>query len=356
MGSSSRKEGTDVHRPHRRREVCFAALFLLLTALMTVFLSNMLRPVQTSYGSTWSGFQAEPEDSLDVIWLGSSFAYCDVLPAMAYESSGLTGYVMGGSEQTLSISYWYLKEVFRTQSPSAVMIEATSLFFEPYQNYTQVNVSMMPLSLNRLGAIFTAAEPELRTELLFDLSLYHDNWKELDGSDAIRAVRPGLWDERKGFTPMAGSRVTIATEPNVYDRPVSAEDYAANLAWLEKILALCREHGAQAIVAVHPSYTRCTPERYAQIGAEIAAMDPDALFYDWSASFEEIGLDPQVHLYDGGHLNQDGAAVFSAWLGRFLTDEVGLTPRPQTEENVEAWEASAAWWRDYLEQDQDVPG
>lgn len=52
---------------------------------------------QTSYGSTWRAFLAEPEDSLDVIYLGSSFTYCDVNPAEVYDSSGLTGFVMAGS-------------------------------------------------------------------------------------------------------------------------------------------------------------------------------------------------------------------------------------------------------------------
>ena len=80
---------------------------------------------------------------------------------------------MAGSEQTLSITYWYLKEVFKTQSPSAVVLEATSLFFAQYQNYTQLNIDLMPFSPNKLGAIFTAAEPELRTGLLFDLWFYH---------------------------------------------------------------------------------------------------------------------------------------------------------------------------------------
>ena len=33
-------------------------------------------------------------------------------------------------------------------------------------------------------------------------------------------------------------------------------------------------------------------------------------FINWSDHFEEAGLDPAVHLYDGGHLNQAGAKVF----------------------------------------------
>ena len=326
------------------RELAFALAFVLLTCLMINFASDVLRPSQTSYGSTWRAFRAEPEDSLDVIWLGSSYAYCDVNPSLVYNASGLTGFVMGGSEQPLSITYWYLREIFKTQSPSVVMLEGTSLYFKPYQNYTQQNVDQMPFSLNKLGAVFTAAEPELRAGLLFDLYFYHSRWKELGRADVAKALRPVQRDDYKGFTPMDLVLEGVGETPSVNDRQVDPAVYADNLAWLGKILALCREHGALPIVAFHPSYTRCTPEAYAKNRADILALDPETLVYDWTDSFAEMGLVPTLHLYDGGHLNQDGAAVFSAWLGRFLTEELGVTPRAQSGENAAAWTASAQAW------------
>lgn len=333
-------------RLNKGKECFFALLFLLLTAVMVNFISDVLRPSQTMYGATWSAFRAEPEDSLDVIYLGSSFAYCDFNPSVVYDASGLTGYVMAGSEQPLSITYWYLKEIFRTQSPSAVVLEGTSLYFKQYQNYTQQNVSQMPFSANKLGAIFTASEENLRTGLLFDLSLYHSRWKEMGKSDLKKAVIPVQGDHYKGFTPVDQVMDGVGETVVEGNRTVSEEDYAANLEWLGKILTLCREHGAQPIVTFNPSYTRCTQEQYDRNTADILALDGEALVYNWSDSFEEMGLIPTEHLYDGGHLNQDGAAIFSAWLGRFLTDEVGLVPRTQTEENTAAWQESAAWWRE----------
>lgn len=331
------------------RECFFALLFLLLTAVMINFVSDVLRPAQTIYGSTWSAFRREPEDSLDVIYLGSSFAYCDFNPTVVYNASGLTGYVMAGSEQPLSITYWYLREIFQTQSPSAVVLEGTSLYFKQYQNYTQQNVSPMPFSCNKLGAIFTASEPELQTGLLFDLSLYHGRWKEVGAADLKKAVWPVTENYYKGYTPMNQVLDGVGETPYVQDRTISAEAYQANLAWLDRILELCRAHGVQPIITFNPSYTRCTPEAYARNRADILALDGQALVYDWTDSFEEIGLIPTEHLYDGSHLNQDGAAIFSDWLGRFLTEEVGLVPRAQQPENAAAWAESVAWWQEQNE-------
>lgn len=328
----------------KRREFLWAVAFFLITALLVHLTAAALRPFQQTYGSTWNAFLAEPEDSLDVIWLGSSYAYCDVNPAVVYDHSGLTGFVMAGGEQPLSITYWYLKEILKTQSPSAVILEGTGVFFQPYQNYTQQNITTMPVSVNRLGAVFTAAEPELRKDLFFDLSYYHGRWKEFTLSDLKRAIDPGQWDEYKGFTPMVGTPENLGDTPVIVDRIVAPEVYADNMAWMKKILTLCQKHNIQAVVVFHPSYTRCTAETYARIGEEIRTMDPNVLFFDWSAKFEEIGLVPAEHLYDGGHLNRNGAAVFSAWLGQILTQELSLTPRAQTAENQEAWQRAVEFW------------
>ena len=257
---------------------------------------------------------------------------------------------MAGSEQTLSITYWYLKEVFKTQSPSAVVLEATSLFFAQYQNYTQLNIDLMPFSPNKLGAIFTAAEPELRTGLLFDLWFYHGRWSEIRPGDIKRALFPIQRDYLKGFTAIDEVKEGVGVEPYVADREISDEDYAANLSWLAKILDLCEEHGATPIITFNPTYTRCTQETYERIGREIQALDENVIFCNWSEMFEEIGLVPTAHLYDGGHLNQDGAAIFSAWLGEYLTEEIGLVPREQTADNTAHWQESAQWWQDYLAQ------
>lgn len=322
----------------KKKEWLWVAAFLLLTALLIHLAAGVLRPAYTTYGSTWKAFLAEPEDSLDVICLGSSVAYCDVDPAVIYTNSGLTGFVMAGGEQTLSITYWYLKEILKTQSPSAVVLEGTGVFFKTYQSYTQKNISTMPVSLNRLGAIRTAAEPDMRADLLFDLSFYHERWKELSAAD----LRRTQWDGYKGFTPMEGRLENVESALWVADRELPEKVYGENLVWLGKILELCRERDIQAIVTIHPAYSRCTPEAYEKLGREIAQMDPDAVFCNWSADFEAIGLIPAEHLYDGMHLNRDGAAVFSAWLGEQLTERFGIAPRAQTEENTAAWQQTAA--------------
>ena len=222
------------------REPIFALLFVLLAGLLIGALSLAFRPLRADYGAVWGLYLAEPEDSLDYLYLGSSYAYCDVDPAVIYDRTGLTGYVLAGPEQTLSQTYWYLREALETQSPGLVVLEGSALAFQKYQSYTQVNVGYMPFGLNRLGASFTASEPELRPGLLFPLYFYHNRWTELTVSEAAAALLPSDTDTLKGFTPVSGVFAQIADGP--FTREAQPEDvYEENLDWLARIAALCKE-------------------------------------------------------------------------------------------------------------------
>lgn len=312
------------------RRVCGSAAFVLLALLLLAAASVLLRPPQETYGSTWRAWRAEPPNSIDVLYLGSSCAYCDIDPVEIYRNSGLTGYVMGGSEQTMSLTYWYLRQCLETQKPQAVFLEATGVFFQRYQGYTQVNVAYMPFTLNRLGAICTAAEPELRPGLLLDLWFYHDRWKE------PLELQLGPSDY-KGFTPVEGTAEEIVLDST--PRDVAPEQYEENLSWLLRSLELCQEREIPAVVVVNPTYYHCDPEQYRRLGEDLAAAAPEAVFLDWSAAFGDLDLEPEEHLYDRAHLNRTGAAVYAKGLARFLTGALGLEPMAQTGENQAAWDA-----------------
>jgi len=51
--------------------------------------SWLLMPVRTTYGGTWDHYLHEEADSVDVLFFGSSLSYCDVIPAVIWEETGL---------------------------------------------------------------------------------------------------------------------------------------------------------------------------------------------------------------------------------------------------------------------------
>lgn len=324
----------------RRILACLATA--VAAALILSYLAAVLKPPHNDYGAVWASYLAEPRDTMDYLYFGSSYAYCDVNPALIYGKSGLTGYVMAGPEQTFSLTYYYLKECLKTQSPSVIFLEASAICFKTYQNYTQVNVAYMPFSANKLGAIFNASEKSLRTGLLFDLYLYHDRWTEVTSADFRRALTPASVNPNKGYTPVEGVDDSVAGGP--YSRDESQELYDQNMVWLRKILALCNDRGIRAVVVTHPTYSKYSDALYQRLGKDIAAASPTAQYYNWSDDFSKMGIDPLSMLFDPGHFNVKGSALFSQFLAGFMTDTLSMTPASQTAENANAWRAAAERW------------
>ena len=122
--------------------------------------------------------------------------------------------------------------------------------------------------------------------------------------------------------------------------------YRANLEDLGRIASLCADRGIPLAVVFHPTYSQLPSQVREAIRADVADLDAHIRFFDWSEEVEAAGLEPSLHFYDPGHLNRAGAALFSAWLGDFLTGEMGLVPRPQTGENAAAWAETVRFWQE----------
>ena len=174
----------------RPRKECLACILSLAAlALLLAFFTVLLTPKQHDHGAGWGQFRQEAEQSIDVLVVGSSMAYCDVVPAVFWEETGLTAYVMGGQELPFPMEEVYLREALRTQRPRAVLFEVTSAFWEPRTGHEKLNIGQMPWGWNRWKATFTQAGPEERLGLLFPLYFYHDRWDSLTGDDWSVALR-----------------------------------------------------------------------------------------------------------------------------------------------------------------------
>lgn len=298
-----------------KKDWMLAIAFVVLAAVLIHCASIIMRPVHNSYGSTWDAYLCEPEDSIDVLFLGSSYAYCDWNPEIMFAASGLTGYVMAGS----------------------------SFFFEMYQNYTQINLDYMPRGIDRARAILDAAEPDKRLGLFFDLYFYHDRWKELTREDIAKLITPASADVNKGYTYVDNVYDTKGSTPYHREPSKDTAAYEKHLEAFKKIAELCGDNGIDLIVTINPTFSQCFPEIYDKLEKDLTGIAPEADFMLLANSFDEIGLDISRDLYDGGHLNFYGACKFSEWTGKMLLGK-GYTPREQTKEDKAAWDDGAQYW------------
>ena len=306
--------------------------FILFGALLLGFLgwaSDLLTPTRHNFGATWGSFLEEDRDTIDVMFFGSSVVYCDVAPAVYWDRCGLTAYVNAGPEQTMAITLDYIRQSLKTQSPKVIFVECSGLCFRKYQQHTKGNITQMPWGLPRLDATLRAAEPELRTGLLFPLTFYHDRWDALTEDDDT----PNAPDPLAGFTWM-GEYGDERPEDGVEITP-SAENWERNLQSLDKICALCQRKGIE-LVLFRAAGKRLRDADWQEVTARYATQSNVHTLDCWAYT-DEIGANAPEDYYDFLHYNAAGAEKFSRFLAAWTQEQLRIEPNP---------DADAALWRE----------
>lgn len=329
----------------RCREGIALVLSIVVLALSFSFLFRLLTPKQHEMGATWGHYLAEAPDSLDILYFGSSLVYCDVAPAVIWEETGLSSYVLAGPEQPMPMTYYYLSEALKTQHPQAVFVEVTGLFYERYTDYTKTNIGQMPWGLNRLKATLLEAEPEVRGGLLFPLLFYHDRWNRLTDDDWSTALSGYTDDPLAGYTYLD----TYKPMDGVYQRNMEPDDdnVARNYGFLQKIYDRCLAEGIQPVFYIASGMGRIPAELEQPLEAAIAADMPDAVFLNCNDYTDRIGADPARDYYDTLHYNVAGAEKFSRFLGQWIDDTLELTP---SDRDAALWQSRAEHFAGLLKQ------
>ena len=301
------------------------SLLIVLTVSNTI--ADILMPRRLDYGSTWERYLMEDEDSIDILLFGSSIAYCDFVPAAIYEETGLTSYVMAGPEQTLPLTYYYLRETLKTQSPQMVVVELSAMFFEEYQDYTKVNVGYMPWGLNRLAATFNASEEEQRTGLLFPMYNYHSLlWQRIESEEE----RPEYTIDMLAGHTFIGEARTVGT--GTRDTSMENSNVQKNLRYLEKISSLCQKRGIALEFCIVPA-CNAVPEKDIEMLDNLTAELNYPSFVDYQPVLPELEIDTATDYFDMLHFNSFGAWKFS----KYFASTIDISSFTPTEHDSELW-------------------
>ena len=304
----------------KRKWILPIVVLLVIFFVTTTCVAWLLIPARTNYGATWETYRQEPKNSIDVLYFGSSLVYCNVVPSVIWEDTGITSYVMAGPEQTIPITYSYVKETCRTQNPKAIVIELTGMFYSEYGSFTKANISYMPYTINRVRAALNAAEPELRAGLLLPILDYHSLWNSVEASSLKAKFDPGT-DIFAGYTYL--DRIEVQSEIKVRGYKADTENYARNLEYLNKIYRYCQRNDIELVLMITPTMGRIAEPALMQLKEDVAQLS-EAHFVDFNDTIAELSLNNSTDWYDFIHFNCRGAEKFSRQLAEFLQTELGL--------------------------------
>lgn len=302
---------------------------LIIFAAVSWTAAWLLMPQRTVYGSTWDLYRAEEENSLDILCFGSSLSYCDLIPAVIWEETGLSGYVMAGPEQTVPIMYHYVREACKTQNPRLVLAEVTNVFYNQYQNYTKANISYMPFGTDRFAAAFAAAEREELFGLLFPLYNYHYRWTVIESEEVENRIFPAD-DITAGYTLLTES--CDAPTPAELDYSSDTANYRRNIDYIEKLKNFCDKENIELLCYVTPSAGKIPTDALDALRSDLGSFGVELV--DFNDSMDLLGLNNDTDWYDPLHFNLRGAEKFSRFLGGWINDNYDFTA---SSTNTELW-------------------
>ncbi|MEG0768337.1 MAG: hypothetical protein RSG59_00325 [Ruthenibacterium sp.] len=331
----------------KRQGVRFAA-FALLCVLTLSWLSYFLRERDTLL----AGFYSEPENTVDVLLVGSSHANCTFIPGVLWKEYGISSHNVYSWDQTMWISYYYIKEALRTQNPSAVVLDLYGMMYgntaetptyvddSNYKNAFKLDASLNSLAMTQTVA--TCGEDRRNPVDFLPLVRYHTRWKFIDENFF-------LYDAHKQKSYLKGYLPRIATQSCHVPAPAEGltpqEPYPTAVKWLDKIVKLCRNKGLQLVFTMTPyQYTEKEQPIFAWL-AEYAKENGIPFLNYCDVRGKQIGFDFTTQMYNAGHVNPAGGLVVTRDLGKFLKASCKLQPPEENPARDEHDHAAESFYR-----------
>ncbi|MCH5274578.1 MAG: SGNH/GDSL hydrolase family protein [Lachnospiraceae bacterium] len=323
-----------------------AMVFILLFLVMLRSLTYMLRtngPIKDIF----VGFYAEPEDTIDVVMIGSSPVYpCYAAPQL-WGEHGIAAYPLSSNVQRPKAAVYLVKEALKTQSPSLFIFElrqftaADSYMMTYYMEFSRGVTDNLKYSVNRIDMIRALVPEEDRYSYYFDIFKYHSNWRSLILSDQRTAFIYERLHPLKGLLiheeVVPGEKKDYSDITEELAIPPEQEEVLCEL------MTYLKENELQALFIVSPMVL--TKELTMQFNyMERIITENGGTFLDLNDYYEEIGLDFARDFYDGGsHTNASGSEKCTAFLGAYLEENYHFTDKRGDEAYAE-WDVAYAYW------------
>lgn len=317
-----------------------AIIFFIIFAIIFNYTSYLLQPSwkyvpNISEGETdkYLSFYDLPSNNLDYLTLGVSHSFFSINPMQIYAETGIIGYNLGSPSQSISTSYYWLKEACKYQKPSLVFLDISSLLYSDAMVDAASETKAllyMRLSPNKINALINCkATNQKLLYFVFPLLQFHDRWKELSRNDWHKTSEEYFLNGAYlGFTT---SRVTDKNELNLDQGTYfwqESDDILqsnsipsvslSNKEYFEKIIAFCNTNSINLIPIKAPTLNWSLQKK--QILSDF--LKPYQLTL-WDLNDEtSLLLDWNIDTADNGyHTNYWGATKTSHIIAEFLKNQ-----------------------------------
>ena len=327
-------------------------LFLAILVPSFAFINRVLMPKNTQKNSPWpttsncNQFYGMEKNSVDVIFIGSSVVINAFSPQQLYNDYGIRSYNLGMEQQSLFVSYYWLREALRFQSPQAVVVDLK--FAYPYNDtYGKLNMTegllrksmdwmrYSPVKRDAIREIHELDPEQSELSYLFPNIRFRSRWTEVNKEDFD--FKNIMHSDLKGFSPLSepGPEHYL---PDTLSDPEAREPMTPVMEdYLTRIAELCRENGIKLILTNIPGSNH--GDGVHNTFAEFAEKQ-DALLVNFceESVYSQLGADfPVISVFN--HANILGAEKMTDYMGKVFT-ELGIQGQkdPQYEKTREIYQ------------------
>lgn len=278
-------------------------------------------------------FYSLPENTLDLVFLGSSHSYCTFDPEIFDNELGISSYQMGMPLQNPNSTYYTLLEVLNYQKPSAVVMEVYWGVLEDDFELNQVKSLFQVLENENLKQDymknFPLAEQVKYNINLFKFQLDYFSYKGNDIQtrvrnkfnliDTVNEKQVGIEEYRsKGYTFCNYNMLESEFDSTNQFKDYDGKDWEfsdVQKKYLQKIIDICKDNDIELIFVTAPiaNVSMEYIKNYDVIYNKIKNFaDENEIFYiDYNLENLEKKLLTNDNFRDDAHLNHSGVEIIS---------------------------------------------
>jgi len=311
-----------------------ALLFILAVCLKQT--NKILLPKYTSKDgwpttSTFLKFYDLEKDTVEVLFLGSSHMVSAVNPIQIDEEYGINSYNLGSEQQSIFLSYYWLREALRYQNPQIIVLDCYFLdrvSYSPFnteESFIRKSIDYMKWSdvkQDAVDEICSAYEDQTKLSYYLTNIRFHERWKSLTKDDFASYEEIADYDGLNGYKILTEQYGENDYIPVIEGTDSDTREFADPMKrYLDKIRELCDKNNMELILIMTP-YKNC------DIGLHNAIMkysnEYGIPFYDFNEEklYDKINYNFEEDNSEVSHVNENGALKITSFLGELLNEKL----------------------------------
>lgn len=351
------------------KNTLLSVLFFAILYNILAFFAPLFRYDEDAISSgNLSTFYAQDEDSIDVVFVGSSALYRFISPTELYDKYGITSANYATANMSAYCMPGVIDELIDYQNPKLIVLEMRNYINNAYiemhgGEYTEKQllvkesmfnrlVNNMPVSINRMKVIHDTVPNMLGQDEFdwqFEYMKTHNNWKDLKLSDVKEYLIKNLSstkevDDFDGQYYGKDYKGTVAKDSVKYnaDRDYSDYNETSEISgeWLEvlqKVVDKAKSTDTEILFLTTPY-----PQEKEEASYENFLIDyfekEGVNFLSCNKKYKEIGIDFSTDFYDTAHSNISGIVKVTNYIGKYIVDEYSLSETVLTKGQKADWD------------------